>query len=290
MGTNQLLLEISRINEIIYSSVISEQKFGMPTPNITSNVEGLKDLGSWFKSWDEKDWLALIEVTSGILGAIPSPVSPVLLGISIGAGIANAKIYYDEGDPYTAGLNLTFTLLGAGTLAKILKNSKIFTRLGKNGSVTLLNKVKSGTATNTEKKLLTDLLTEIKPVTKELSTEVAKQTTKKILSQLPKQSLKFILKLCMGMFKLGVFGIKGGIVISGTFLTYDKIYKALNYKNEKNLSVRDKNELFKLHNFIFNNEEEIKKSLISNIQTVEPEIIKHAQEFINVDTTYQPKF
>lgn len=288
---NEVLVEISRINQLLNQKNLNEQVVGGVLPfNPMHTYKNIKKIGDWVGTWDKKDWLTFVELTSGVLGAIPSPASPILLGISMGAGIANAKIYYDEGDVYGAGLYLTFTLLGAGALIKILRNSKTFMSLGQKRSLELIQKVNSGAATEAEKKTMKSLIEEIGPSTKELAKETSKEIVKRILTELPKKGLMYVLKLCIAMSKLGVFGIKEGIVISGTFLAYDKIYKALNYKNEKNLSVREKNELVQLYRFIVSNKEEITDLMVNEIEKVEPAMMENAKTLMSIDTTYQLKF
>ena len=226
----------------------------------------MKDTVEWVKTWDKHDWLTFVELTSAILSAIPQPLAPittpVLLSISTSAGLANAALYFNEGDPYMGGLMLAFSVLPVGALVSNLKGAKTFMRLGAKESIRIIRAAKAGTATPSEFKTAQELIKEIAPQANKLAEETIKYTIKQSLKQLPKRSLQFILKLCIGMSKLGVFGIKEGIVIAGTFFTYDKIYKILNYKNEKNLSIREKNELVKCYNILWENEEEIKKQLI----------------------------
>jgi hypothetical protein len=286
MYTNNLLQEeTERIKNLI-----SEQTFlGGPAMGIVSPRNTLKTF-NWIKTWDNRDWLNFVEMTTGILGSIPSPASPFLLGISIGAGIANAKLYYDGGDPYTAGLYLAFSVIPVASLIKQLKFSKTFMRLGKDGSVKLLEKIKSGTATASEQKMAKDLVREIGPVSNELGKEVVRQTISKILSELPKKSLSFVIKLCLMMYNLGVFGIRAGVTIGGTFLSYDLMYRALNYKNKKNMSLREKNEMAKVYNFIVNNEDEIKTLSIDDIKKNQSSLLEHSNSFISIDTTHEIKF
>jgi len=269
--------------------LMSEQIFlGGPAMGLTSpkNVANAID---WVKSWDKHDWLNFVEITTALLSAIPHPAapitSPILLGISTTAGVANAVEYFKEGDKYTGGLMLAFSIIPAGELVKILRGSKTYMRLGTAKSIEVINAAKSGTATSSELKIAQELVEEMAPHADELAKQTMTYTIKKTLQELPKMSLNFILKLCIGMVKLGVFGIKEGIVIAGTFFTYDKIYKALNYKNEKNLSVREKNGLVNLYNIIWGNKEEIKNKLIEEVRRVEPEMQKHQKVFLSIDTT-----
>ena len=96
-------------------------------------------------------------------------------------------------------------------------------------------------------------------------------------------------KILRGISKLGIYGIKEGIVIAGTFITYDKMYRALNYKNEKNLSERDKNQLVKLYQSIFNNQDEIQESMLREMKKAEPKFFENPGALIHNDTTYNLK-
>jgi hypothetical protein len=283
---NLLYTETERIKFLM-----SEQIFlGGPAMAISSPKNVIKTT-NWISTWDKHDWLNFVEITSAILSSIPQPLSPItspiLLGVSTTAGLANARLYFKEGDPYTGGLMLAFSVIPGVSLLRTLKGSKVFMRLGYKESIRLINAAKTGTATAEEFKLAKELITDIAPYANELGKETVKHTIKESLKQLPKKSLQFIIKLCLVMFKLGVFLIKEGIIIAGTFYTYEKIYKALNYKNEKNLSLREKNELVKLHNTIMKNKEEVKNTGIEELNKSEPLIQKNPNLFISIDINNQ---
>lgn len=265
--------------------LMSEQMFlGGPAMGLTSPKNVAKTI-DWAKTWNRHDWLTFVEITTGILGIIPTPATPVLLFISAAAGVSNATGYWKEGHHYEAGLMLAFSLLGTGALFKILKNSKIFMKLGAKKSTELIEKVASGTASRTEQEMAKQLVEEIAPVADELAKETLKEAVRKFISQLPKQSLIFIIKILRSMVKLGVFGIKTGIVIEGTFYTYDKIYTALNYKNEKFMSERERSESFKLLNILKEKEPEVKKTAIEIVKGAEGQILQNSELFANIDTS-----
>jgi len=274
-------------------SLMSEQITFLGGPSIASPKNAIKTF-DWMRTWNRHDWLNFVEATSTILAMIPQPAapitSPILFGIGTTAGIVNAKLYFDEGDEYTGGLVLAMSVIPGGELIRILKNSKTFMMLGPKKSIELLKSIKSKTATVTQKKMGQELIKELAPNADELAEETMKYTVKKMLQQLPKMSFRSLLKLCIGLSKLGIFGIKQGIVFAGTFLAYDKIYQALNYKNEKNLSKRDKNELVNLYNTITNNEEEIKNKMMEQVLENQSEILKRSGDIIKVDTTSQITF
>ena len=57
-------------------------------------------------NWNTHDFLSLVEISTGILGMIPTPASPFLLGISVSAGIADGLLYFQEGDRYMGTMML----------------------------------------------------------------------------------------------------------------------------------------------------------------------------------------
>jgi hypothetical protein len=286
---NLLQKETERIKDLM-----SEQIFlGGPAMGLSSpkNVMGTIN---WMKSWDKHDWLNFVEITTSLLAVIPQPAapvtSPILLGISTGAGVANAVGYFKEGDKYTAGLILAFSIIPAGQLISTLKGSKAFMKLGPAKSIQVINAVKSGTATANEVKIAQELVKEVAPHADKLAKQTMTYTIKKTLQELPKKSLSFVIKLCLIMYRLGVFGIKAGVTIGGTFLSYDLMYRALNYKNKKNMSLREKNEMAKSYDLIMNNEDEIIKLSVDDIKKNESSLLEHSDSFISIDTTHEIKF
>lgn len=286
----EILLEVNKIHMLLYGQGINEQFFG---PIMTHHtMKGFGKIADWIETWDKKDWLTFIELTTGLLALIPTPATPVLFAISSAAGLANAKVHWDEGYKYEAGLMIAFSLLGAGALVSVLKNSKVFMKLGKEGSKKLIEKAISGTATNTEKKMLKQLVEEITPVADDLAKATIKETIRRFIIELPKKSTKFLIGLLATMYKIGKFGVKEGIVIAGTFLAYDKIYLALNHDNIEGLSNRDKNGLVKIYKLIKNNEQVVRQDSFEEFKKAEPKIEKNYSDFvkINADTTYEFKF
>lgn len=290
MYVNNLLhKETERIKDLMFEQIF----LGGPAMGLTSpkNVMGTIN---WMKSWDKHDWLNFVEITTSLLAVIPQPAapitSPILLGISTTAGVANALEYFKEGDKYTGGLMLAFSVIPAGQLVKTLRGSKTYMRLGTAKSIEVINAAKSGTATSSELKIAQELVEEIAPHADELAKQTITYTIKKTLQELPKKSLSFVIKLCLIMYRLGVFGIKAGVTIGGTFLSYDLMYRALNYKNKKNMSLREKNEMAKSYDLIMNNEDEIIKLSVDDIKKNESSLLEHSDSFISIDTTHEIKF
>jgi len=84
-----------------YSENLTEQV--LLSPNL-----GMMKVNNWMAenllpNWKDKhSVLQWVELTTGILGMIPTPASPFLLGVSTIAGVTDAYQYYKEGDLYTA--------------------------------------------------------------------------------------------------------------------------------------------------------------------------------------------
>ena len=78
-------------------SLMSEQitLLGGPSIPMTSPKNAMNTY-NWLKTWDKHDWLNFVEATSTILAMIPQPAapitSPILFGIGLTAGVANAKL------------------------------------------------------------------------------------------------------------------------------------------------------------------------------------------------------
>jgi len=285
MNKNYLLYkETERIKVLM-----SEQIF-LGGPTIGFSPKNAVKTIDWMKTWNKHDWLSFIEVTSGILGMVPTPATPILMFISTAAAVSNATGYWKEGHHFEAGLILSFSLLSTGVLINLLKNSEIFMKLGAKGSTELIENVASGTASRAEQEMAKKLVKEITPVADKLAKETSKEIVKRFIAELPKKSLIELIKILRGISKLGIYGIKEGVVIAGTFITYDKMYRALNYKNEKNLSERDKNQLVNLYQLIFNNQDEIQQSMLREVKKAQPKLFENPDTIIHNDTTFKITF
>jgi hypothetical protein len=254
-----------------------------------SMVDDAPEFIEWIKTWDHHDWLGFISITSGILGSIPSPASGALLSISLGTGALDAYYYFKEDDPYTGGLILAFSIIPAGQLIRLANKvgMKTFLGLGRKKSVELLEKAASGTANATERKTAENIVKESAKAADELAKLTMMATINNIIAELGKKSLNFVLKFLILLYRLNIYTLKAGIIIAGTFYSYDTLYKALNYKNIKNLDVRERNSLVQLHNLIVGDEKKINEMLIQNLKepNVLDSILKNPRPLINLDTT-----
>jgi hypothetical protein len=100
------------------------EKYGYNPNNPSSLEPALQKQQNHLRSligMDAHDWLALISITSGIFAMIPSPLSPILFGISLTSDIIDAAKYIQEGDKYTGGLFLALAIIPGHQLIKELK-------------------------------------------------------------------------------------------------------------------------------------------------------------------------
>lgn len=229
---------------------------------IDQNTKMLKGLYNWFSTFNSHDWLSLIEISSGILGLIPTPLSPFLLGISLAAGVSDAGVYYAEGDPYMGTMMLALSIIPGGELMKALKGSKVLTKRGVKGSISLIKKYKSGAKLASEElddiaKLGVDISKNAGEVTKLIKTSIGKN----IANYLADKSPKFLMNILLFLKKIGV--IKAGEIIAkvgGVGYTIDQLY-LFTFRdvipNKKNLDLRTKNDLRALVNKLLGNEKEV---------------------------------
>lgn len=172
----------------IIQRVIDEQSMGgMASPQTFANasVEGTKYLM-------ELDPHA----RNMILGIGLSFFGPVGLLLAAGVGLMDAKMYYDEGDKYMAGLIGMFSLLpGAGLLTKLglsskwtAKNLVSIARKIKLGQKLFPEEVKVVNKITQNKQLIQNELKKYADITLQQAKQKARQTaTKRAIIKKPKQ-------------------------------------------------------------------------------------------------------
>ena len=131
-----------------------------------------------------------------ILGIGLSFFGPVGLLLAAGVGLMDAKMYYDEGDKYTAGLIGMFSLLpGAGLLTKLglsskwtAKNLVPIARKIKLGQKLFPEEVKVVSKITQNKQLIQNELKKYADITLQQAKQKARQTaTKQAIKKTPKQ-------------------------------------------------------------------------------------------------------
>jgi hypothetical protein len=209
-------------------------------------------------SSDVHTFLTVVELGSMLLAFIPSPLSPVLWGISSAAGLADAATYYYEGDKYMGSMMLALEIIPGGELLKFFKGTKTAVKLGKEGSIELLEKGSKGTLEGNEKIVYKDLVAELKTIDKEIAQAAKKQIGKEIKENLTQNFIKAT-KNYSSIDKLKVFyqiiatvwkkiGSVPRMVISvgGTMVGIDKLYLALFGRDED----RQKSDIRKIYYII----------------------------------------
>ena len=126
-------------------------------------------------SSDVHTFLTVVELGSLLLAFIPSPLSPILFGISTAAGLADAGTYYYEGDKYMGSMMLALEIIPGGELLKIFKGTKTAVKLGKEGTIELLEKGSKGTLNGNEKIVYNNLVSDLKSVDKQITKSAKKQ-------------------------------------------------------------------------------------------------------------------
>lgn len=231
-----------------------------------ANSKMMKGVYDWFSTFNNHDWLSLIEISSGVLGLIPTPLSPLLLGISTVAGMADAYQYYTEGDYYMATMTAALSLIPGGELWTIFKNSKIFTKIGVDGAKNLIKKYKSGSKLlKTEVDDLSKLTKDFVENTPQIKKSMSKNLTSTLIKNLSEKSPKFLINLILILKKLGILKLSEiSLKIGSTVYAFDKIYLFVFrdlIPNQKNLDQRTKNDLRAAINQLLGYEKEVNEYL-----------------------------
>ena len=275
--------QVERIQSIMGLVSTNEQVVGgLPWLGGTGlfTLGGQKKMIDWFKSFDYHDWLTTVEILSGLAGAIPTPLTPVLLGISAAAGVANGLGYISEGDKYTGGLMIAFSILPAHQLYSVLKNSATLRNAGVPAVKEALEAVGEGVATKQQKQLVKEIVEETVEDAPKLVIETQKHIFKQSLLNFSKKSIKYVLAVLVILSKLGFGLAKVGIVIGGIFFTYDELYLFFNGGEDRGLAIRQNNSLAKMKDYLLKNEESIKQELIQQLREKENEILKNSDKFV----------
>jgi hypothetical protein len=117
-------IEIERIQSLMGVNAVNEQIGPGFLLNPIGGMGGTLKTFNWFKSFNEHDWLTFVDITTGLLGMVPSPAAPFLLGASLVACQADAALYFKENDPYMGGLVLSFCLIPLGEWIRVAPGAK----------------------------------------------------------------------------------------------------------------------------------------------------------------------
>lgn len=284
---NKLTEEILRINKLISPIVLEQSIAGLPV----SGMSGIFDPAlpsksiNWVQTWNKHEWLNAVEIISGIAGSIPTPLSPILLGVSVASGLANGILYINEGDKYLGGFYIALSVLPGHQLWSVLKNSKKLKSVGVDKTKILIDKVHKGVATKAEEKVLQEIVSEAGPEAIRLARKTQKYIISQFISNLASKSLKYVLVFVITALKLGLGLTKVGIVLGGIFFTYDELFLFFNNKNDRALAMRSNSELAKMKDYLLENENLVKQEIIKNLISDNSVIVENAEKFLQIQPT-----
>lgn len=193
---------------------------------LDANSKVTKGLYNWFSKFNNHDWLSLIEVSSGLMGLIPTPLSPLFLGISLVAGISDAGLYFAEGDPYMGTIMGALALIPGGELRVALKGSKVLNKRGAKGCMELIKKYKKGIKLTTEElDDLTKLGVSISKNADEVKRLLKYNITKNMIETIGSKSTKYLMNLLLFLKKIGVIKLSDIVLkVGGVAYGFDKLY------------------------------------------------------------------
>ncbi len=282
--------EIERIQSLMGVNAVNEQ---INVGNLLNPI-GLRlpKTIQWMKTWDAHEWLTFVDITSGLLGSIPSPASGVLLGISAAACLADGGLYLYEDDPYMGGLILSFCLIPLGELSLILPRSQRILAKGKKHAIDTIKKAKElakkRTLTTAEKAIMeeaAELIAELQ----ENATKIAKATQKnfatKFIANVVAKGGKAILGTALLLSKMTWAVGRPFVLLGGIYYTYDEIYLAMYGTDEQKMQLRNNSgfqELVRFLKLLANREKAINEAS-SYIQGNTGPIAEHSDEIVTVD-------
>jgi hypothetical protein len=254
-----------------------------------------KSLYNWFASFNNHDWLTLVEISTAVLGMIPTPAAPLFLGISTLAGVTDAVTYYNEGDKYMGTMMLALSIIPGGELMKGLKGTKVIGRRGIKGTKDLIKKYKSGAKLTAEE--TKDLVSLGKIMSKESSTIsklMKKNLGKNFIKSLKDKTPKYIMNLLMILKKIGVFKLSELVFkVGGTAWTADKLYLFVFrdvLESKKDLDSRTKNDLRAMVNGLLGYEEQVKEYMIAKAtESLEKALEGGKVDLISINPTETPE-
>jgi hypothetical protein len=245
---------------------------GYPTGGLTSS--------------DVHSFLTVVEIGSLLLAFIPSPLSPILFGLSSVAGLADAGTYFYEGDKYMGSMMLALEIIPGGELMKFFKGSKTAYKLGKEGTIELLEKGAKGTLEQNEKALYKELSSELKIIDKEITQAAKKQMGKEITENLTqnfikatknyttKDKLKALYQLIALTWKSIGSVPRMVINVGGTMVGIDQLYLALFGRDED----RQKSDIRKVYYLIQGKGLPEDEEIIRNVGVVQEFIKQNGSE------------
>jgi hypothetical protein len=233
------------------------------------------------------------------LAFIPSPLSPFLFGVSTAAGLADAGVYFAEGDKYMGTMMLCLEIIPGGEFIKVFKKgknvSKVISEVPELAQYDAKNVIRQGVKNELQDEGQKKLYKAIEKDLKEGLDKTVIDATQKTIKKNIKTGLKTtftnmggglkaffnVLSICwnaMGMLP------QMFIKIGGTMWTADQLYLAVYGRDED----RQKSDIRRLYYILKGNqmlpeevrEKELNDRLISQIEKVE-QMIENDPEAIN---------
>jgi hypothetical protein len=262
-----VLLKMNYDSSKTLNENIQEQMGEKPfmTPRGMTYDENLKALGKdGFKDVDLHSVLGVIEIGTMIIAPFTGPAAPFLYGVSIAAGMADAALYYREGDSHSALMMAALTIIPEGKLiGKGIKS--LVAKYGRKGVQELIEKSSKGAITSAEKKSLQEAMKDIAENGASYSKLLkvsAKQTIKSTIKNKP---LRWLAVFSYNLSKLG-FNI--GVNVAGPYIGADKLY--LHYYGDD--EDRQKSEIRQIADMVANFSGEIYNKLLGRDNEVIDEV------------------
>jgi hypothetical protein len=238
--------EVSRISYLAkydrsktFNENLLEQVIGAPNQGMI-DVQSMRDFLK-----DPHKVLTALSIGLTILGAIPSPASPILLALGTAADVADAVLYFNEGDTHMGTIMLALSVIPGGEFIKIFKNT-----LPLGPFKTLIKKAKEGfeTLTKYEKSQLKKYFDTFTKKSDEVGKIFTYSAANKLIKKLPNllakipvaSSLYVILFILKSMKFLTVLTVKIGTTVIAADAAYylffgNTIERAVNINKVKKL-------------------------------------------------------
>jgi hypothetical protein len=271
-----ILLKMNYDSSKTLNENIEEQMGEKPfmTPRGMTYDENLKALGKDdFKDVDLHSVLGVIEIGTMLIAPFTGPAAPFFYGASIAAGMADAALYYRDGDSHSALMMAALTIIPEFKLiGRGIKS--LMSKYGTKGIKKLIEKYAKGTITSAEKKSLQAAMKDISEngaSYAKLLKVSAKQTIKNAIKN---KSLRWLSVFAYNLSKLG-FNI--GVNVAGPYIGADKLYVHY-YGDDEH---RQKSEVKQIADMIANFSSEIYNELLGRVNEVIDEIPDEKLEQLN---------
>jgi hypothetical protein len=280
--------EIERIQSLMGVNAVNEQVILGPMWTTPLAIK----TASWVKTWDAHDWLTFVDITSGLLALIPSPATPVLLGISTAACLADGGLYGYEGDEYMGGLVLSFCLIPAGELALLSPRIAKSVAKGKKHAIDTIKKgtelAKKKTLTTAEKAIVKEageLIADLQANATKLAKLTQKNFAIKFIANVISKGGKAILGTALLLSKMSWAIGRPFVLLGGVYYTYDEIYLAMYGTDEEKMQLRNNSGFQTLVKYLklVANQEKVINEASAYIQGNASPIAEHSSEIVTVD-------